>query len=319
MASAGARLGDIIVAIDGKATAGVSRETAQRLISGPPQSVVRLSLLRTGEAEVARAEARRGLIIPRTVRMTVDGDIGRIEISSFNMRTSADVSAAVAEMKARNVRGLVLDLRNDPGGLLDQGVEIADLFLSVGVITTLDGRHPGAKQHYEARPGDIAEGLPMIVLIDGKSASASEIVAAALADNGRAVTVGTNTLGKGSVQTLIRLPNDGEMALTWSQAWSPDGYRIHELGVLPSVCTSGFTGPMAEMVGATFRDRAQNAGDREAWRTPVKDAESRKALRALCPAESRPDRTVDVLVAERLVSDPAFYARAVATSVAAAR
>ncbi len=317
VAEAGINPGDVILAIDGQSTAGLGRDGIQKLVSGPPQTVVRLSLRRAGDDSVASAEARRGLIILHTVHASATGGIGRIEISAFNLRTATDVAEAVKRLKEDGVAGLVLDLRNDPGGLLDQGVEVADLFLDGGAIASLSGRHPGAKQFYEARPGDIAGGLPIIVLIDGKSASAAEILAAALSDNGRAVTVGTTSLGKGSVQTLIRLPNDGELALTWSHSWSPNGYLIQGLGVLPAVCTSGFSGPLADAAAGVFRDRAETATGREAWRHADAPGSDRATLRDLCPAESRAHRDVDHLIAERLLADRAFYAKAVGTSVAA--
>lgn len=319
MANAGVQVGDTILAVDGQATAGLTRNAVQKLMSGPPQTSVRLSLRRAGESEVASADARRGLIIPKTVKAELSNGVGRIEITGFNLRTASDVGNAVIELKKEGARGFILDVRGDPGGLLDQCVEIADMFLDSGTIATLSGRHPGAKQFYEAKRGDIAEGLPIIVLIDGKSASAAEIVAAALTDHGRAVAVGTNTLGKGSVQTLIRLPNDGELALTWSQTWAPDGYRIHELGLLPSLCTSGVDDPMDDVIASSLKDRTMAVSSRDAWRRSPMSAAERAELRALCPAEARPDRKVDFAIAERLLSDLTFYASAVATSQAAAR
>lgn len=319
LARAGIAPNDMILAIDELSVAGTTREAATRMLAGPPQSSVRITVRRAADQSVTALDLKRSLIIPKTVKATLVNGIGRIEIAGFNLRTSSDVAQAVAQMKRDNARGLILDLRNDPGGLLDQCVEIADLFLDGGVIATLAGRHPGAKQYYEARPGDVSNGLPLIVLVDGKSASASEIVAAALSDNGRAVTVGTTTLGKGTVQTLIRLPNDGEMALTWSQTWSPGGYRIHELGILPGVCTSGFTGAVADLVANAVSDHSTLTGNREKWRTATTTQQERQSLRSLCAAESRPDQDVDFQVAERLLQDRAFYAQAVATNVAASR
>lgn len=319
LAAAGVVPDDVIIAVDDVPMTGTTRVAAMRLLQGPPQSDINLAVRRASDQSVRTLDLKRSLIIPKTVKATFINGIGRIEISAFNLRTSSDVAKAVAQMKQQSARGLILDLRNDPGGLLDQCVEIADLFLESGVIATLSGRHPGSKQYYEARPGDVSNGLPLIILVDGKSASASEIVAAALSDNGRAVTVGTSTLGKGTVQTLVRLPNDGEMALTWSQVWSPAGYRIHELGVLPGVCTSGLAGQTGDPVANAFRDLTASGGTRERWRTASATADERLALRNLCAAESRPDQDIDFVIAERLLDDRAFFAQAVATNVAASR
>ena len=136
------------------------------------------------------------------------------------------------------MRGVILDLRGDPGGVLDQAVAVADLFMDSGRIVSTHGRNPDSHQYFEATPGDIANGLPMAILINGNSASASEIVAAALQDSGRAVLIGTNSYGKGTVQTVPRLPNNGEIALTWARYFAPSGYTLNHIGVLPSICTN---------------------------------------------------------------------------------
>ena len=133
----------------------------------------------------------------------------------------------------------MLDLRGNPGGLLKQSIKVADLLLTQGKIISTRGRHADSIHNYEAGGHDLAFGLPVLVLVDGKSASAAEIVAAALQDRDRAVVIGTSSFGKGSVQTVIRLPNDGEITLTWSKLVAPSGYLLHGLGVRPAICTSG--------------------------------------------------------------------------------
>lgn len=318
---AGLKTGDLISAVEGKTLVGVSRETVQRLISGPPDTTIKLTVFRSGAPAALAMATRRGLIVPHTVDWnTTPEGVAVIEVHSFNARTSLEVSQAVAKAKDRmngRLKGIVLDLRGDPGGLLDQAVDLSDLFLDGGSIVTLSGRHPGAMQYYAARPGDIAEGVPLVVLVDGKSASSSEIAAAALADNGRALTVGTNTLGKGSVQTLIRLPNDGEIALTWAEVLSPAGYRVHGLGLLPAICTSNSAGPLKAIVERVSRREAPWRALPAAWRADERTAEALGQLRGLCPAQSRQEEKIDETLAVRVAADPALYAQASSHSLAA--
>ncbi len=321
-ANAGLLVDDMISAADNKSLVGLTREGARRMIAGPPDSTVRLSVFRYGEARVLVMPVKRTLIVPHTVESSVIESVALIKVHSFNVRTSADVSAAIADTKAKldgKLKGVVLDLRGDPGGLLDQAVDLSDLFLDGGTIATLNGRHPGAKQFYAARPGDIADGKPMVVLVDGKSASSSEITAAALADNGRAVIVGTNTLGKGSVQTLIRLPNDGEIALTWAEVLSPGGYRFHGLGLLPSICTSEATASFASFTEHVYRREAPWRAMPEAWRTAERGTAATAKLRGLCPAQARADQDLDLALAVRLATDRALYAQASSASLASSR
>lgn len=321
-ARAGLKSDDLISAADNKSLVGLTRDGARRLIAGPPDSVVRLTVFRAGEDRALNLAIRRSLIVPRTVEATLIDGIAFLKVRSFNIRTASDVSQAVAEAKASNgggIDGVVLDLRGDPGGLLDQAVDLSDLFLEGGTITTLTGRHPGAKQYYAAKPGDIADGKPIVVLVDGKSASAAEIAAAALADNGRALVIGTNTLGKGSVQTLIRLPNDGEIALTWAEVVSPGGYKVHGLGLLPTICTSGSDGPLAEIMEAIYRREAPWRARPVAWRAGAPDDAAAAYLRGMCPAQSRPDQYIDQALAVRVALDRALYAQASSANLAASR
>jgi len=200
---------------------------------------------------------------------------------------------------------------------LDQSVTVADLFLDEGTIVSTRGRHPEARQYYSATRGDIAGGLPIVVLMDGESASAAEIVAAALQDGGRAVVIGTTSYGKGTVQTVVQLPNGGEITLTWSRFHSPSGYVLHGLGVPPVACTSGRarrTEPaMVERVLADVRGHADTIARRlSSWRhTAFEDTERRLRLRALCPAEHHEPDGLDEVVARRLIRDPGLYARAI--------
>jgi carboxyl-terminal processing protease len=169
------------------------------------------------------------------------GGIAYFKITGFNTQTAESLRAALGQARAEigpALAGLILDLRDNPGGLLDQGVKVADLFLKDGRILTTRGRHPESLQRFDATGDDVAGDIPLVVLTNGKTASSSEIVAAALQDLGRAVVVGSGTFGKGTVQTVLGLPDQGELTLTWARLYAPSGYALYHVGVIPNVCTS---------------------------------------------------------------------------------
>jgi carboxyl-terminal processing protease len=205
----------------------------------------------------------------------------------------------------------VLDLRGNPGGLLDQAVAVADVFLRNGVILTTGGRHPESVQRFNATGRDLTNGLPVVILINGGSASAAEIVASALQDRGRAVVVGTNSYGKGTVQNITRLPNDGELILTWSRFRAPSGYILDQLGVFPNVCTSDL---LALATDGNLHEQVQNAVSRAAttltlWRTLSRSDEARRSeIREICPDDmDKPE--IDLKVAQEILADRPLYAR----------
>jgi len=311
---AGLNINDIILSADGTALTNQSLIDVRRRLDGTTGSPVQLTVRRPGESEPRMIIAVRDLIVPDTVTTTLVDGIAELRIRSFNQRTAHAVERAVATAKRETggkLRGIVLDVRGDPGGLLDQAIEIADLFLDHGTIVTLHGRHPGSQQYYAAHRGDIAVGIPMAVVVDGKSASASEIVAAALQDNHRAAVVGTVSWGKGSVQTVLRLPNSGEIALTWARAMAPRGVALHGLGLLPDVCLSGETASVGDVVDHMFAKPFPAADMRRQWRSAADEPALHAQLRNACPAEAHPDRAVDLDVARRIVSDPALQALAI--------
>jgi Periplasmic protease len=206
---------------------------------------------------------------------------------------------------------LIVDLRGNPGGLLKQSIKVADLLLTHGHIVSTRGRHPDSLHHYEAGGRDLAEGIPIVVLVDGKSASASEIVAVALQDRGRAVVVGTSSFGKGTVQTVVRLPNDGEVTLTWSRFIAPSGYALHGLGVRPVVCTSGVANGSRAALDRFERNKPGIRAIYASWRRSLIDEkELRKALRQACASERRKS-TVERRIAELILSKPHLYAQAI--------
>ncbi|WP_299439431.1 S41 family peptidase [uncultured Rhodospira sp.] len=312
---AGLKAGDRIVAVEDVPFTRPTNQTVRALLRGPVGVPVRLTIRRDSLVEVT---VERGLIVMPTVELVRQDGIAVLRLSSFNQATAEAVADAVREARHwGDTRGLIIDMRGNPGGLLDQSVTVADLFLDEGTIVSTRGRHPEARQYYSATRGDIAGGLPIVVLMDGESASAAEIVAAALQDGGRAVVIGTTSYGKGTVQTVVQLPNGGEITLTWSRFHSPSGYVLHGLGVPPVACTSGRarrTEPaMVERVLADVRGHADTIARRlSSWRhTAFEDTERRLRLRALCPAEHHEPDGLDEVVARRLIRDPGLYARAI--------
>lgn len=309
---AGIEINDVITAADGRKLTKLPFSDLRRILDGSKDTMVSLTIKRPGVEEPITVIAQRELIVPDTVTHKNLNGIAEIKIRSFNQRTAAAVERAVEAVRAEasTLKGIILDFRSDPGGLLDQAVDMSDLFLDQGAISSLDGRHPGAKQYYAASGQDIAPGVPIVVIVDGRTASAAEIVAAALQDHGRAVVVGTGTLGKGSVQTVVRLPNGGEMGLTWAHATTPRGAALNGLGLLPDVCLAGLPGPtLDQAMGFIAAGTNPTAETRRRWQQPKDDPAAHAALRAACPAEAHLDRDVDTEVARKLLAEPKLYAR----------
>jgi carboxyl-terminal processing protease len=254
-------------------------------------------------------------VVPETVTYRREGDIAYFRIYQFNEDTTASLRREFENARneiGEHLRGVILDLRGDPGGVLDQAVGVADLFMDSGRIVSTIGRNPDSHQYYEATPGDIAQGLPIAILINGNSASASEIVAAALQDSGRAVLIGTNSYGKGTVQTVPRLPNNGEISLTWARYFAPSGYTLNHIGVLPSICTNNGDQDATELL-AELGDGKLNAVPVKARNTTSpEDTPALDKLRATCPAYKSAERAVDLQVAIRLLGQPRLYAEALA-------
>lgn len=308
---AGLMLDDVITHVEGLPMADLTLAETRRYLDGSSYTTVGLTVRRRQHREPLTIVVRRNLVVPDTVTSRVVDGVLEIRVRSFNQRTAPTVEKAVLDARtAGPVRGLILDFRDDPGGLLDQAVYLADLFLDEGTIVALRGRHPDAQQYYTAHRGDISQGAPIAVILNGRSASASEIVATALQDNQRAVVVGTVTLGKGSVQTVIRLHNHGEIALTWSHAYTPRGALLNKLGVLPDVCTAGAALSVPAIVGRIGQGGGIPLEIRSAWYAPPSDAEGLAALRAACPPQTYAERSTDVEIANQLVRDPALFAQA---------
>jgi carboxyl-terminal processing protease len=309
-AKGGLQIGDRITHVNGTEVIGLDVPRITHLLRGRVNTEVDLTVLREGEPTPVSLAFERDLIVPPTVSANREGDVGYVRITGFNQRTTANVSRAVFDLKAEGpMKGLVLDLRNNPGGLLDQAIGVADLFLSDGEVLSTRGRHPDSSQEYEASGEDIIGGLPMVVLMNGESASAAEVVAAALQDRARAVLVGTVSYGKGTVQNVVHLPNDGELTITWSRIYSPAGYAFHRLGLMPGVCTS--TEETPESVIADLRSgRIDPAAALSRWRMAHADSRHSPAeLRAACPPRHDMPQN-DIAVARDLLDDHDLFAKA---------
>jgi carboxyl-terminal processing protease len=239
-AKAGIRAGDIITHLDDEAVQGLTLNQAVEKMRGPVNTKIRLKIVRKGSDGPLEIAIVRDNIRVRSVRSKVEEDVGYVRITQFNEQTSDGLKKAIQEISGQvpndKLRGFVIDLRNNPGGLLDQAISVSDAFLERGEIVSTRGRDPEETQRFNARPGDLTKGKPVIVLINGGSASASEIVAGALQDHRRATLVGTRSFGKGSVQTIIPLGSgNGALRLTTARYFTPSGRSIQAKGISPDI------------------------------------------------------------------------------------
>ena len=238
-ADADIRAGDIIVMIDGKPVRGMDLREAVDSMRGEPGTRIVLTISRESTSEVIEVPLVRAIIKVASVRgeMLEDG-FGYARISSFQSGTSNNLRTQLEKLEKQNngeLEGLVLDLRNNPGGVLNSAVDVSDLFLEQGVIVATRGRDTAADTSFSARPGDVLDGIPLVVLVNGGSASASEIVAGALQDHERAIIMGTRTFGKGSVQTVIPMNNGGALKLTTARYYTPNDKSIQARGIEPDI------------------------------------------------------------------------------------
>ena len=321
-AAAGLQADDRIARIEGEATRGMSSRDIVRRLRGPIGAPVAIDVMRMGNEGLLAFTIVRALVVPQTVTYRRDGDIAHIKITGFNGRTAERTVDALLTARreiGRDIKGVVLDLRGNLGGLFEQSVTVADIFLDHGRIVTTRSRHRAAVQIVEASPGDPGENLPVVVLINGNSASAAEIVAAALQDNGRALAIGTTSFGKGSVQTVIGLPNEGELAITWAHYYSPAGYTPQNLGVNPAICTAANDDAVAPVIEAVRAGRAAPAVSMAEWQaTDYRDKERSQALRARCAPNGR-EREIDYEIAKRLLQEPGLYSSALRSAQVTAR
>ncbi|GGA18115.1 S41 family peptidase [Neptunicoccus cionae] len=237
---AGVEAGDFITQVDGESTLGMTLDDAVDLMRGPIGSEIVITIVREGSEEPFDVTIVRDTIKVKASRARIEGDSVVLRVTTFSDQTFANLEAGLNEKVAElggidNVSGFVIDLRNNPGGLLNQAILVSDAFLEKGEIVSTRGRNPQDSDRINAQPGDLAQGKPIVVLINGGSASASEIVAGALQDHHRAVVIGTRSFGKGSVQTIMPLQGDGAMRLTTARYYTPSGRSIQALGVSPDI------------------------------------------------------------------------------------
>jgi len=310
-ALAGLRPGDRILTVDGQPTHGRSVEAVGAWIAGPEETTVTVGW-RGRDGRARSAEIVRMMVPPETVLAQMLGDMLLIRITGFNRETGERVAHELAQAVegTHPPDGVVLDLRGNRGGLLREAVMTASALLSPGVVAVTAGRDPRANRVWRTDGDEIAGNLPLVVLVDGRSASAAEVLAAALGDRGRAVVIGSATLGKGLVQTIDPLPDGGELFVTWSRILAPGGWPIQGLGVLPQVCTSLGQEALNRQLAA-LADGVQPMQDaiqrHRAARAPLTPVEV-LALRSPCPAAE--GREADLATARSVIDNPAIYAAA---------
>ena len=237
---AGVEAGDFITHVDGESVLGLNLDEAVEMMRGPVGSEIIITIAREGETEPFDITIVRDTIKLTAVRTRTEGDTVVLRVTTFNDQTSPGLQEGIKEQieeagGIENINGFVLDMRNNPGGLLTEAIRVSDFFLDKGEIVSTRGRNLGDGDRFNATPGDLAQGKPLVVLINGGSASASEIVAGALQDHRRAIVVGTKSFGKGSVQTVMPLRGDGAMRLTTARYYTPSGRSIQSLGVSPDI------------------------------------------------------------------------------------
>lgn len=292
---AGIQAGDKIVKIDGKPTAEMSLPEAVKSIRGEKGTKVNLSIMREGAEKPLEFTVTRDLIPIRSVRSyLLTPDIAYVRISNFQSKTAQDLAAALEKIEQQEtLRGLVLDLRNNPGGLLSQAIEVSDLFLESGVIVSTKGRDSSQDLHATAHKDKTERKYPIIVLVNGGSASAAEIVAGALQDHKRAVILGTKTFGKGSVQTIIPLSDGSGIRLTTAKYYTPNGRSIQASGISPDVEMSFVPPPeVNKETGEIIREKdlkghMENDQDRSEPEKSDEEKEAEKKVKTLLEKDNQ--------------------------------
>jgi len=240
-ARAGIEPGDLIVRLDDKAVKGLTLSDAVKLMRGKPGSVITLTVIREGEAKPLKVDITRAVIKIQSVKSRIlEPGYGYLRITQFQANTGQNLKTALRKLETENkskLKGMVLDLRNNPGGVLNAAVAVSDVFLSDGLIVYTEGRVSDSKLKFSATSSEAIKGAPLVVLVNGGSASASEIVAGALQDHGRAIIMGTKTFGKGSVQTIMPMSNGAALKLTTARYYTPSGKSIQATGIEPDIIT----------------------------------------------------------------------------------
>jgi carboxyl-terminal processing protease len=238
-AKAGVLAGDLIIGLDGEEVQGLTLQEAVEKMRGPVNTPILLTIRREGQDKPVEIKVVRDVIRIQSVRSRVEEDVGYIRITQFTEQTFEGLKNAIDKIEKDvpkdKLKGFVIDLRNNPGGLLDQAISVSDAFLDKGEIVSTRGRHESETRRYSAKGGDLTDSKPVIILVNGGSASASEIVAGALQDHRRATVIGTRSFGKGSVQTIIPLGGNGAIRLTTARYYTPSGTSIQAKGISPDI------------------------------------------------------------------------------------
>src|SRR3984893_5899764 len=306
-ARAGILAGDIITQVDGAPIKGLTLAQAVEKMRGTPGSEVRLEIMRKDRSEPLNLTLTREIIKVSSVRQQLEGDdVGYVRISQFNSRVADELKQAVQTLTTKvppeQVKGYILDLRNNPGGLLDQAVRVAGAFLISGEIVSIRGRDPDQVQRFNAVPGDLIDGKPLIVLINGGSASASEIVAGALQDQKRATIIGSRTFGKASVQTIIPLgQGNGALRLTTARYYTPSGHSLQAQGIAPDI----------EVLQDVPKELAAQVQTRSESNLPghlKAEGDEEKGSQSFIPREPKDDKALQTALAllRGTESNPAF-------------
>ena len=311
---AGLEAGDFITHVDGESILGLTLQESVDLLRGEVGSPVTVTVARDG-TEPFDIDIVRDIIQIRAVRQRAENEVGYIRITTFSQNVSDDLDKAFQEIDreigADQVRGYVLDLRNNPGGLLEQAVAVSDAFLERGEIVSTRGRNPEDIERHNARPGDLADGLPVVVLVNGGSASASEIVSGALQDHRRAVVVGTKTFGKGSVQTISPIGDKGALRLTIARYYTPSGRSIQGRGLQPDIIVEHIPAIDSEAEEPAGRPRSKEADLRGSIDDGLEDdaqAREEEELRRRAEAAAELRRTDNQLAyALDLIHGLSFY------------
>ncbi len=316
---AGLRPGERITAIDGVRLSNQSLSLVANLLAGPEGSDVRLSLAPTQTQSQGQPPRPREVVLtrsqlpPETVFSERLGDFALLRIAGFSRVTDQRLRHEIEKLLApgkKPVRGLILDLRDNRGGLLRQAAAVADSLLDGGLVASTVGRDPRATHEFLADQGDVSRGLPIVALIAGRSASAAEILAAALADGGRAVVVGSASMGKGLVQSVAPMPDGGALFVTWSRVVAPGGWPIQALGVMPQICTSLGGQNQQRQLAALMAGELLNLPllrRHHALRAPITPAQAVE-IRNACPAAEGTE--ADLRVARSLLEQQAAYGAA---------
>jgi carboxyl-terminal processing protease len=306
-AKAGIRAGDMITQLDDDQVQGLTLNQAVEKMRGPVGTKIRLKLQRKGVDKPIEVTIERAVIRVRSVRWRTDGDdIGYIRLTQFNEQTTEGLKKALSELQtqipADKLRGYIIDIRNNPGGLLDQAISVSDAFLERGEIVSTRGRNAEETQRFNARAGDLTKGKPVIVLINGGSASASEIVAGALQDHKRATILGTRSFGKGSVQTIIPLGGgNGALRLTTARYFTPAGRSIQAKGIVPDIET-------LQDVPDEVKSRTETRGESSLRGHLKAEGEEQAGSQSYVPPEAKDDKALNMALElmRGVKSNPAF-------------